>query len=110
MPLKDALKELEEGIEDLTSLHVQTFTGVIEMDMGGDTFKTLKDKVETAKKDGKVLLVAETLMQSDGDSYNFITNVDVPAQAIEMHKNGVKAGMECRQAIIDLFKNLINLK
>ncbi|MFC0878441.1 hypothetical protein ACE01N_17740 [Saccharicrinis sp. FJH2] len=112
MPLKDALKKLDDAVKDLTSLHVQTFTGQIETNVDSATsFDDIKKLInaEADKTDGKIKLVAESLAQFDGDSYNFVREDldNVPPLALEVHKNAVKAGIETRLGLLNLFKDLI---
>lgn len=113
MGLKQALTKLNGAIEDLSSLHVQTFTGELEIKIDNDKgYKDLKAEIEAAKnkKDGSFVLVAETLAQFDGDSYNFVKKdlTDVPAITLEVHKNAVKAGIETRIGLLGLFKSFLD--
>jgi len=111
MALKDALQKLNNAVEDLTSLHVQTFSGDLNLDISGATdFKQLKTLLEQAKADGEISLVAETLAQFDGDSYNFVKKDldDVPKLAIEIHQKAVQAGIETRLGLLNLFKGLLS--
>jgi len=109
MGLKTALTKLNSAVKDLTSLHVQTFSGEINIPIPKDAdFDNIKTLLEKAKADGKIILVAETLAQFDGDSYNFVKqNLDeVPKIALEVHNDAVKAGIETRLGLLDLFKEL----
>ncbi len=110
MGLKDALEKLDAAVDDLTSLHVQTFTGEIDSDVDGQTFDDIRKLVKAAKTSGKIQLVAESLTQFDGDSYNFvIQNLDdVPRLALEVHRNAVKAGIETRLGLLNLLKGFVN--
>ena len=110
MPLRDALKKLDELFADLTSLHVQTYTGKVDFDLSpgtGDSTRVdrLRDAVANLPADGEVKLVAEAYYQFDGDSYNFLTSEDVPAKALELHKAAVEAGMKTRQGLMELVKD-----
>ena len=112
MALRDALQKLDEAVKDLTSLHVQTFTGKVETTIDSATsFDDIKKLInaEAGKTDGKIKLVAESLAQFDGDSYNFVREdlENVPPLALEVHKNAVKAGIETRLGLLTLFKDLI---
>ncbi len=117
--LKKALKKLDEQVKDLTSLHVQTFTGdltvTIDDSKGYQDIKTAINAAIAAEKkktsaSAKFQLVAETLAQFDGDSYNFVNKDldDVPQIALEVHKNAVKAGIETRLGLLNLFKDIIS--
>ncbi len=110
MALKDALENLNNAVQDLTSLHVQTYTGEVNLELDGtESFKDLRELVKASEESGKITLVAETLAQFDGDSYNFVKQNldDVPELALETHKNAIKAGIETRLGLLDLFKGLL---
>ncbi len=109
MSLNSALSRLNDAIKDLTSLHVQTFTGTLDLEISAErNFDTLKAQLNKAKTDGNVRLVAESLIKFDGDSYSFVTKEadDVPNNAFEVHQNAVKSGLETRQALLALFKGI----
>lgn len=111
MGLKAALEKLDDAIEDLTSLHVQTFTGSLNVTINGNEgYTDLRTAVEAQKNDvnGGLVLVSETLAQFDGDSYNFVKQdlASVPQVALEVHKNAVKAGIETRLGLLGLFKDI----
>jgi len=110
MSLKSAINELNKAVKDLTSLHVQTFTGTLNLDVSEqDTFVTLKEQLKTAKTNKDVTLVAESLIKFDGDTYNFIAKdlEDVPPQCYDVHQKAVLAGLESRRALLVLFKDLL---
>ncbi|WP_430409938.1 hypothetical protein [Kordia sp.] len=108
--LKKALNDLNEAVKDLSSLHVQTFSGEVGITIDSDKgYKSIKEQIEKSKADGKLDLVAETLAQFDGDSYNFVKKDldDIPTITLEVHKNAVKAGIETRIGLLGLFKSLL---
>jgi hypothetical protein len=115
MSLKNALQSLNNAVQDLTSLHVQTFTGELNVEIenaDGEKkgFSDIRKEIQQGKQDGDLNLVAETLAQFDGDSYNFVKKdlTDVPASALEVHKNAVQSGIETRMGLLNLFKDLID--
>ncbi len=111
MSLKTAIGKLNEAVQDLTSLHVQTFTGELTANIDGATeFKSIHALIDQAKTNGEIKLVAESLAQFDGDSYNFVKQdlTEVPPIALEVHKNAVKAGIETRLGLLELFKGLFD--
>jgi len=115
MSLKSALQSLNNAVQDLTSLHVQTYTGELKVDIDNDNgekkgFKDIRTEIQQSKQKGEVDLVAETLAQFDGDSYNFVRKdlTDIPNQALEVHKNAVQSGIETRMGLLNLFKDLID--
>lgn len=115
MSLKSALQSLNNAVQDLTSLHVQTYTGELKVDIDNADgskkgFKDLRTEIQQSKQAGEVDLVAETLAQFDGDSYNFVKKdlTDVPSSALEVHQNAVQSGIETRMGLLNLFKDLID--
>ncbi|HIJ79479.1 MAG: hypothetical protein OEY01_11515 [Desulfobulbaceae bacterium] len=106
MSLKEALTNLNNAISDLTSLHVQTFTGNITFTDDKRSFNTVGQAIESAKTQSKITLVAESLFKFDGDSYNFVTNKEggIPSSALELHKASVEAGMKTRQGLLQMIK------
>lgn len=110
MGLKSALQALNNAVTDLTSLHVQTFTGTVTADVENKSFADIRQLVKDAKTNGEVKLVAETLAQFDGDSYNFVKEdlASVPPIALEVHQNAVKSGVETRMGLLTLFKDLLD--
>lgn len=109
MGLKKAIESLDKAVKDLSSLHVQTFSGEVGITIDSDTgYKNIKQQIDTQKTEGKLDLVAETLAQFDGDSYNFVKKDldDIPAVTLEVHKNAVKAGIETRIGLLGLFKGI----
>lgn len=112
MGLKAALTELDNAVKDLTSLHVQTYSGEVNSSIidGSQSYDDIRKLVQTAASDSKITLVAETLAQFDGDSYNFIKQEldDIPKLALEVHKNAVKSGVDTRLGLLTLFKGLFD--
>jgi len=112
MALRDAVTKINNIISDLSSLHVQTYTGSVTVDLdnlGADEngMDRVRDAVRQARADGNVTLVAEAYYQFDGDSYNFLTTDDVPLRALEIHTAAVEAGMKTRRAIVELVKGVL---
>ena len=112
MALQEALQKLNAAVQDLTSLHVQTYSGEITFEITGkENFQDIRKliKQEKAKQDSKIHLVAETLAQFDGDSYNFVKQdlANVPPLALDVHKNAVESGIETRLGLLELFTDLI---
>lgn len=110
--LRTAVTKVTGLIEDLSSLHVQTYTGTVSVDLDNlpddvPAMKRVRDAVKEARANGEVTLVAEAYYQFDGDSYNFLTNEDVPLKALDMHTNAVESGMATRQALVELVKDAI---
>jgi hypothetical protein len=114
MALRDAVTRIAEAIKDLSSLHVQTFSGTVAIDLANldandAAIDTIRSTItsESAKPDGTIRLVAEAYYQFDGDSYNFLTNDAVPEGALEMHAAAVDAGIKTRQGLVELVKGAV---
>jgi hypothetical protein len=113
MSIKGAIDKIDEAITDLSSLHVQTYTGSMSVDLsdlaeGVSAMDKVRETVtaESAKADGKISLVAEAYFQFDGDSYNFLTSDDVSPRALELHTAAVEAGISTRKGLVELVKGL----
>lgn len=108
MPLGDALKNLKNAVTDLSSLHIQTYSGTLNFQVSDANYETIKTAVKQAAEgdNAAITLVAETLLQFDGDSYNFIaTGADT--NILQAHKDAVEAGLKTRQGLVDAFKDII---
>lgn len=110
MGLKKALKALDEAVKDLTSLHVQTFTGSVKFSDEERTFDTVRKTIESADNASEITLVAESLFKFDGDSYNFVTNQEggIPSSALELHKASVDAGIKTRHGLLQMVKGVLD--
>ena len=110
MALRQALEQLNQAVEDLTSLHVQTFTGTVDFNAVGNSYTDISDAVSTASNNQDITLVAESLYKFDGDSYNFLTNQDggIPSSALELHKAAVEGGVKTRQALMEMVKGVFD--
>lgn len=112
MSIKNAFKKLKEGIEDLSELEVQTYTGTVSATINEQAKDNIIDWVQLfkdAEAEGKVVLAAATKIKADGDTYNFITDAEVPTSVLEAHQTAVEAGNQVRENIIDLFSDLIGI-
>ena len=113
MSLRDAVRKLDGLITDLSSLHVQTYTGNVEVDLdslpdGVHGMDRVRDAVKQARADGRVTLVAESYFRFDGDSYNFVAGpgAEVPPGALAAHEAAVASGIKTRQALVELVKDV----
>lgn len=110
MSLKQALEKVNAAVQDLSSLHVQTFTGKVDFSSEDSTFDNIETAVKTAISESKIKLVAESLYKFDGDSYNFVTNEEggIPSSAMELHKAAVEGGIKTRQGLAELVKGVFD--
>ena len=97
MSLKKALDKVKASVVDLTTLEVQTYSGTVDIinrnlinnrtttegeestDQAGEhksNSSTIRKVITEELNDDKkhLKLVAESVYQFDGDSYNFLTN------------------------------------
>ena len=111
MALSKVVQKLNEAVKDLSSLHVQTYTGVLSFtqpdgdEEAAEKFNTVRQQVQEMKSSGTIQLVAEAYYQFDGDSYNFLSSDSVSDAAREMHKAAVEAGIKTRQGLFELVKS-----
>jgi len=110
MSLKDALTAVKNAAVDLTTLDVQTYTGTIDLSTATGGFGGIKDLVKDAasQTDAKITLVAQSVYEFDGDSFNFLTDGNgLSPDALKIHNEAVAAGLKARQGLLDLFKDLV---
>ncbi|MDQ6999037.1 MAG: hypothetical protein Q9M17_10025 [Mariprofundus sp.] len=114
--LKDALSKISAGIKDLSSLEVQTYTGSIEIKEWKPTGEAADAKLndfegylkDIKQSEANLKLVAVTKMNFDGDSIN-LTSETAPLNHVQtLHDGAVKAGVETRQGLVALFKELVS--
>ena len=114
MALKQALQTLNDAVQDLTSLHVQTYSGTITFKQQGDigTFDNLRDQLATGKgaddTDLDVQLKLETLVKFDGDSYNFVAKENVSDELFKLHKDALDSGLNTRLGLMEMMKNVFD--
>jgi len=108
--LGNAFKALKAAAIDLASLEVQTYTGNITVDSAART-GTLTDfkgyLKEIKESDAQLKLVAVTRMEFDGDTIN-LTSETAPLEHVQkLHDGAVQAGINTRQGLLTLFKELV---
>lgn len=102
-------KKLKDGVADLTSLEVRTFTGTITGNIvagtgGGFDWDQL---IQQANTDGSTInLVASTKIAFDKDTDQFYAD-DITADMKEAHLTAVEASKNARLALLELAKSLI---
>jgi hypothetical protein len=113
MGLKDAFDGLKEGLVDLSSLEVRTYSGdltlFLDPDMSPDDFKELVAKSTTAPANGdppQIKLMLYTRLDADGDSDHFFASGDIEKTMLESHVAAFQMGHEIRRAYLELFKQL----
>ena len=106
--LKDALGKLNEAVADLTSLHVMTFTGDVKLLDTSKGYAGIEAQLKKAEVKANITLVAESLYKFDGDSYNFLTDNDVPNAALALHESAVESGLQTRQGLMEMFKDIFD--
>ena len=115
---EDALKKLEDQVEDLSSLEVFTYTGDISAALNKDKTGIDWDQLftKTQANEGTLRLVAATRVQFDGDTQNFRTsaNVERLAELLQVHEQSVNNSRLARQSLVQFFadglKNIVGSK
>jgi hypothetical protein len=106
--LRQAMGKLNDAVSDLTSLHVMTFTGDISALDTSKGFGGIEAQLKKAEVKTRVTLVAESLYKFDGDSYNFLTESDVPEAALVLHDAAVASGLQARQGLMEMFQDIFD--
>ena len=117
MSLKSALQKVGQFVDDIATVEVQTYSGKVEnihaaaavaVGADGNRFKAILD---AAKADANIKLAFLTVLDFSGDAILFRAEDETIATAelVAAHQAAVTAGIQSRQAIIDLFKDLVGL-
>ena len=111
-----AFAKFADGVADLTTLTVQTFSGTLSSTVVTTTDGDGKDKqgvldwtklMSEAKSSGTVKLMASTAIQLDGDTNTFYaTSIDATTRAA--HDAAFTAAQQYRQGVINMFKDALN--
>jgi len=107
--LEGALKSLQTAVGDLASLEVQTYTGSIDVQVDG-TMADIETVLQNGKSNGTLRLVAVTKMNFDGDAINLVPADKFQDHVRVAHDAALKAGIETRQGLLQLFGDIIGLK
>ena len=105
-------KKLAEGVADLSELNVNTFTGDISGVVDQDTEGSVLDwgkLLAAAKASGNVKLVAAIKVKFDGDSDSYYAN-DISKDMLDAHIAAVEAGQKIREGLVEMFKDVLDLK
>ena len=107
MALKDALQKLADGLEDLASLEVRTYSGNITtlIDSDKDTTK-FKELVKKGLTGGDFRLKLYTRLDADGDSDHFFDAGGIDEIMLNSHIEAFNMGHEIRKAYLELFKDV----
>jgi len=110
--LKKAVKKLNDAIDDLTSLHVQTYSGTVNFNnTSAGAFDNLRESLNpsagtaAATTSLDVNLKLETLVKFDGDSYNFVATENVSDELFKLHKDALDSGLKTRLGLLEMVKN-----
>lgn len=111
---KEALENLANGVEDLTSLEVFTYTGEVNAVLNKEGDGIAWDELFSKSKanEGTLQLVAATRVQFDGDTQNFQTSGNVArlTEMLQVHEQSVNNSRLARQSLVQFFSgNLLNL-
>ena len=107
MALTDAFDKLRDGLEDLGSLEIRSFTGDVNAVIGsGSANQSFKQLFDKAVKDGKISLKMYTRLDADGDSDLFVSESGVDEGLAASHIAAFQMGQEIRRSYIELFKDV----
>ena len=109
--MRAALTKIQEYLEDLSSLEVQTYVGAIDVaidDQTGST-KGISALLTSAKAKGGLKLCAVTKMMCDGDAINLVPEEAFPEHIQKVHEAAVKAGIATREGLLALFGGMVGL-
>jgi hypothetical protein len=108
MSLKDAIKKFSDSVADLTNLEVTTYTGKLEQVVDATTGQLKWDEFKPSN--GKLVLVAATLVRPNQDTVNFrageIEHGDLKALT-DLHVAAVESAQNGRLAMTKMFSGLL---
>lgn len=90
---------------------MHTYTGEITVDTTDNDakltdFKGYLDNITVSQE--KLKLVAVTKVEFDGGTINLTSETALQPHVNELHQNAVKAGIETRQGLLELFSKLLD--
>lgn len=105
-----AIKKLGEGVVDILSMRVQTFTGTLraQVDGASGNIQDWSALLDQAKAAGEVNLAMDTNMAIDGDTTLFIAD-GVPEDVKDAHLEAVEGAREYRAGIVEAFADLLGM-
>ena len=107
MALENAFDKLRDGLEDLGSLEIKSFSGDVNAVLGtGASNQSFKTLFEKALKDGKISLKMYTRLDADGDSDHFIADSGVDEGMAAGHVAAFRMGQDIRRTYIELFRDV----
>lgn len=107
--IKGVMEDFVDGVKDLTSLEVQSYTGTLEVALKGDESGLDWEKLlEKAKApNSKLKLALATKIDLDGDATQFQSSDPFPESLRVAHAEALRAGQQVRSDIATFFKDLI---
>lgn len=103
---KDAFDKIAEGLEDLSSLEVVTYKGVIKLDANDVGAMSFDDILKNAKAQAGFRILACSKSQLDGDLRTFYDENVTPAE-ISAHNQLVDSAAAKRAAVVQMFESAI---
>jgi hypothetical protein len=106
MALSDAFEKLKEGLRDLSSLEVRTYSGDISIFLDPENEDAdFKKLVDDNIKSGTIKLKLYTRLDADGDSDHFFAADEIDRVLLDSHVQAFKMGQDIRRGYLELFKS-----
>ncbi|WP_417485005.1 hypothetical protein [Maricaulis salignorans] len=114
MSLQEAIQNVGNMIKDLSVVKVRTYSGTVasirtatQPDANGNE-RSFDDILNTAEEGGEIKLAFLTVLNLEGDALLFrAEDSAVATDKLEAaHNSAVTSGIQSRQAIIDMFKDM----
>lgn len=108
MSLRNVLDSAVNAIEDLSSLEVQTYVGLLDVTVDAEDSRNLEALLKQARVSGNLQLVQVTRLSIDGDGTNLVSPDPQPEHVVRAHQAALEAGNHVRAGILELFSGLID--
>lgn len=112
--IEGAFEKLKNALGDLSSLEVQTYTGDISAITPHDAAQSgavnFEQYLASLPTSANLKLVRVTKMNFDGDAFNLVPETSPPQHVLDVHDAAVKAGLEVRAGLLDLFGKVFGIK
>ena len=108
--MTEALGRIGDVLEDFSSLEVQTLSGSLDVKLSDGKLDDFETLIKNAETGGTLKLRAVTKMMFDGDAINLVPDGDFSGDIEKVHAAALKAGIDTRQGLLELFGGMVGLK
>lgn len=105
--LSEAFDKLKDGIKDVSSLEVMSFSGDINVVINDKNAIDWEKLLETSQTQGNVNLMLASEFKADGDAMLFAASSEIDENIRKAHAEAIIAGQKVRNDLMALFTDVI---